>query len=149
MKIIAKYPRQGLMRHTLWLEVIVFFIQLPGSGLLLTTIDLNSTCPGRKSLLELNRLLPSYGNKSSKYEVWSKINVIFKFRKLRIFFCCVGTNVCYICWQYTAILGCQYTAILFLTDRKVCGVVTCSSIFFYLKKWIKRNCFKCWCKKFN
>ena len=59
-----------------------------------------------------------------------KITVIFKFRELRmfdfrIFFCYVGTHVCYIFWQYQPFC----IVSLFLADKKLSRVLVCSLIF--------------------
>ena len=85
----------------------------------------------------------------SRYEVWSKITVIFKFRELRmfnfrIFFSCyVGTHVCYICMYVcmliiAAILNCQ-----FVFDRwwrwRLVGFLVRSLIFYYSQQWIKQT----------
>ena len=77
--------------------------------------------------------------------VIKKIIVIIKFRELRmfnfrIFFCYVGTHVCYtICWQFQPF----WIVSLFLTDNVF---LVCSSIFYNSKKWIKfcvKNEIKC------
>ena len=71
-----------------------------------------------------------------------KITLICKYPELHmfdlpLFFCYVGTYVCYtrICWQYLPL----WIDSLFLTDEKISRALVCSSIFYFPKKWIKET----------